>query len=143
MKTAWLVDDSEEVRYALGMMFRLVGYECRTFADAPSTAEALTAGETPDILFLDINMPGVSGLELLGFIRSRDIWVDLPILMLTAESAEASVEMAIRLGADGYVFKPVNVEELQLAIPIAIKRRHLAADSIKNHHPTDNEEGGS
>jgi len=128
MKNVWLVDDNAQVREALEAMFRLLGYTCRTFNAAPSAVEALLAGETPDLLFLDINMPGVSGMELLGFIRGRDAWKNLPVLMLTGETAENMVELAIRLGADGYVFKPVTFEQLEMAIPTAIERRRIAAN---------------
>lgn len=133
MKNVWLVDDNAQVREALEAMFRLMGYPCRTFNAAPPAVEALVAGEIPDLLFLDINMPGVSGIELLGFIRGRDTWKNLPVLMLTGETAENMVELAIRLGADGYVFKPVTYEQLEMAIPTAIERRRIAA----NRKPED------
>ena len=126
-KLVWVIDDIEEVRAAFSMMLKIIGYEVESFSDARSPARALMDGKQPDILFVDINIPEVSGIELLKFIRQRDIWKQLPILMVTSESDETMVEEAIRLGAEGYVFKPVNFEELSNAITIALKRRELLA----------------
>ena len=127
LKVAWIIDDNVETRDVMVLMVRLLGYDGRGFSGARAAAEALIAGEMPDLIFLDINMPGVSGMEFLGFIRSRDMWKTLPVLMLTAESAENMVELAIRLGADGYIFKPINLEELEMAIPVAMQRRKIAS----------------
>ncbi|NPV75101.1 MAG: response regulator [Anaerolineae bacterium] len=126
-KDAWIIDDDDEIRTALSMMLKIIGYEVKTFSEARAPARALLDGQHPDMLFIDINIPQVSGLELLKFIRQRDAWKRLPILMVTSESDEIMVEEAIRLGADGYVFKPVNFEELTNAIEMALKRRALLA----------------
>jgi DNA-binding response OmpR family regulator len=127
----WLVDDDVEFRTAMAQMFRMIGYEMRQFPEARAVGMALLAGEHPDLLFLDINMPHVSGLELLKFIRSREVFNKLPILMMTSESSDQMVEQAIRVGADGYIFKPVSFDELQMAIQTAIRRRHITA-SLKD-----------
>jgi len=127
----WLVDDDPEFRSAMVMMFRMLGYESRQFVEARPVGLALLAGERPDLIFLDISMPHVSGLELLRFIRSREVYNRLPILMMTSDSSDQTVEKAIRIGADGYIFKPVNFEELQMAINTAIQRRKVTA-SLKD-----------
>ena len=126
-KVAWSVDDDKNLREALCMMLNLMGFETRAFSGARAAAAALMAGDRPDILFLDINMPEVSGIEFLKVIRGKSIWDDIPVLIASSESAEIQVEVAIRLGADGYVFKPVNFEELQMAIDSAVKRRKLTS----------------
>lgn len=130
-KTAWLVDDDEDIREAMSMMLRIMGYQVNTFSEARPPAHALLSGKRPDVLFLDINMPYVNGIELLKFIRKRGTWKDLTILMVTSECDELMVEEAIRLGADGYVFKPVNFEELANAIQNAIKRRRIVTGPLK------------
>jgi len=126
-KIAWSVDDDKNLREALCMMLNLMGYETRAFLSARDAAAALMVGDRPDILFLDINMPEVSGIEFLKIVRGRSIWNDIPVLIVSSESAEIQVEVVIRLGADGYVFKPVNFEELQLAVDSAINRRKLTS----------------
>lgn len=122
-RIVWAVDDDEDIRYALQMMFRLLGYTLREFPEARSAARALMAETNPDLLVLDINMPEVNGLELLQFLRSRSAWNALPILILSSESDEEHVEAAIRMGADSYAFKPLTITELKMAVQTAFQRR--------------------
>ena len=65
------------------------------------------------MMVLDINMPEVSGLDMLEFLRRRKEWKSLPVIMLSSEAADVTVDQAMQLGADGYVMKPVTIEELE------------------------------
>jgi two-component system chemotaxis response regulator CheY len=121
MKTIWIVDDDEEMTHALQLMLRLVECEALGFPDARTAAQALLAGKRPDLMLLDINMPDVSGLDLLEFLRRRKEWKDLPILMLSTEAADVTVDKAMKLGAYGYVTKPVTIEELEKAMTAALQ----------------------
>ena len=113
MKQIWIVDDDEDMSRAIGLMLRLIDCEARTFLNARSAAEALLAGEQrPDLVILDVNMPEVSGMDLLEFLRRDPEWHDLPIVMLSSEVTDVQVDAALDKGADGYVFKPVTIEEL-------------------------------
>ncbi|HEY57385.1 MAG TPA: response regulator [Anaerolineae bacterium] len=113
MATAWVVDDDREMCEAMGLMLRLLGYAPRAFFDARSAAKALLAGERPDLVLLDLNMPEVGGDDLLEFIRSRQRWQNIPVVMLTSEFAETEQARLLQLGANGYLTKPVTLEELQ------------------------------
>jgi two-component system chemotaxis response regulator CheY len=64
-------------------------------------------------MMLDINMPEVTGLDMLEFLRRRKEWKNLPVIMLSSEAADVMVDKAMKLGADGYVMKPVTIEELE------------------------------
>jgi DNA-binding response OmpR family regulator len=123
MQTAWFTDDDEEMIRAMRLMLGLLGYTVRSFYDARTTARALLAGETPDLLILDIYMPEVSGMELLEFVRRQRDWDRIPIIMLSSDTSDVQVDRALALGADAYAFKPVTVEELETAINRAIKKR--------------------
>ncbi len=125
MKTIWLVDDDEEMLRAVDLMLKMLGHETRFFLRAREAAEMLLAGEKPDLLLLDINMPEVSGLDILEFIRRREEWNDLPIVMLSTEAADVTVDKAMELGADGYVTKPVMIDELESEIQSASIKRNL------------------
>ena len=70
------------------------------------------AAGVPDIVLLDIMMPGVSGLEALERWRAAPATVDLPVLLLTAKSQEADVERVFEFGADDYIIKPFSPKEL-------------------------------
>jgi DNA-binding response OmpR family regulator len=123
VKTIWYVDDDGEMIQAVKLLLQLLHYKTRSFSDARIAAKALLAGERPDILMLDINMPGVSGIDLLEFVRRRAEWTDLPIIMLSSEAADIQVDTALDLGADAYVFKPVTLEELDEALETARAKR--------------------
>lgn len=126
--TAWIADDDAEIRSAMALMMRLLGYELRGFKDVRSLAAYMSHGDRPDILFLDINMPEVSGLDFLSVLRTRPEYSNLPILIISSEGQEQNVEKVIRLGGDGFVFKPIIFEELESAINIAVKRRKALGD---------------
>ncbi len=123
MNLVWIIDDDMEIGEALRSMLRLLNYEQRFFPDARSSARALITDPTPDLILIDLNMPEVSGIELLDFIRSRSRWKNLPVLIISAETSPGAVENARRHGADGYLFKPISMGEMQRGIEEALNRR--------------------
>jgi two-component system KDP operon response regulator KdpE len=123
MKKVWIVDDDQEMGKAMGMMLELLDYHTTGFLNARTAAQTLLTGERPDMIVLDINMPEVSGMDLLEFLRRRSEWHDLPIVMLSTEAADVTVDEAMELGADGYVMKPVTLEELEKAVDTAFQKR--------------------
>ena len=70
-------------------------------------------------------MPTVTGLDMLEFVRRRDEWKSLPVIMLSSEAADVQVDTAMELGADAYVFKPVTLEELEAALKTAESKRKM------------------
>ena len=122
MKQAWIVDDDEEMSRAIGLMLEMLDWEVTAFHNARSAAQTLLTGKTPQVLVLDINMPEVSGLDMLEFLRRRPEWKELPIVMLSSESADSTVDTALALGADAYIMKPATIEELEKAMAIAVDK---------------------
>ena len=122
MKTAWIVDDDEEMTRAVQLMLQLIDFEATGYFNARSATQALLAGKQPDLMILDINMPEVSGLDLLEFLRRRAEWKNLPVIMLSTEAADVTVDKAMKLGANGYVMKPVTIEELERAVNNALQK---------------------
>jgi two-component system, chemotaxis family, chemotaxis protein CheY len=116
MKTVWIVDDDQEMGSAVALMLKLLDCTSKHFINARLGAQALLAGPIPDLMILDINMPEVTGLDLLEFIRRRKEWKDLPVIMLSSEAADVTVDRAMEIGADGYAMKPVTLEELEKAM---------------------------
>ena len=123
MSTVWIVDDDIEMTDAMQLMLKLIHYDTVSFPNARNAAQALLAGRQPDLMIVDINMPEVSGLDLLEFIRRRGDWERLPILMLSTEAADVTIDRALALGADGYVTKPITIEEFEKAISSALLKR--------------------
>jgi len=122
MKTVWFVDDDVEMSYAISLILGLLDFKMQAFRDARSAVRALKQGDRPDVLILDISMPEVTGVDLLEYIRKRMGVTDLPILMLSSEATDAQVDQAIELGADGFVAKPVTIDELEVAIEKVLKK---------------------
>ena len=124
MKLVWIVDDDEEMGRAVSLMLKLIDCDVQYFFHPRNAAQALLAGGQPDLMLLDINMPEVSGLDMLEFLRRRKEWKNLPIIMLTSEAADVTIDQAMKLGADAYVTKPVTIEELEKAMSQAFYK-HL------------------
>lgn len=124
MRTIWTVDDDEEMSRAIGLMLKLLDCEVTAFHNVRSAAQLFATGRKPDLLILDINMPEVSGLDMVEFLRRRGETKDLPIVMLSSEAADTMVDKALELGADSYVMKPVTIDELEKAMATAFYK-HL------------------
>ena len=122
MKQVWIVDDDQEMATAMSMMLELLDCKVTRFLNARSAAQTLLTSQHPDMMVLDINMPEVSGLDLLELLRRRSEWKDMPVVMLSSEAADVTVDRAMELGADGYVMKPVTIDELEKAIDTAFKK---------------------
>lgn len=108
----WIVDDSalqsEHLRGVLA-----VDYEVETFSDGATLLEQLQQRATPDVIVLDWEMPGLSGVEVCRFLRERWDGLALPILMLTSHSRPEDITAGIDAGANDFVAKPFNEAELR------------------------------
>ena len=122
MKNIWIVEGDEEMAQAVHLMLKLLDCNSMTFLGARPAAQSLLAGKQPDLMILDINMPEVSGLDMLEFMRRRKEWKDLPVIMLSSEAADVTIDKALALGADGYITKPVTIEELEKVMNTAFQK---------------------
>lgn len=107
-----LVDDEVHVRKYIGMLLKSV-FPNLELLEAGNSAEGqkLFHDHAPDLVFLDINMPGRDGLETLADLREID--EDVGIIMLTSVSARGSVQKAVESGADGYILKDTPAAEIK------------------------------
>jgi len=119
MRQIWTVDDDEEMSLAIGLMLKMLDCNVTSFNNVRSAAQLFAAGRKPDLLILDINMPEVTGLDMVEFLRRRDNTKELPIVMLSSEASDAMVDKAMELGADSYAMKPVTIDELEKAMATA------------------------
>lgn len=120
-----VVDDEPQIRRVLRSTLSFRGY---TISEVSSGEEAVElAGKLrPDLILLDVNLPGMSGIDTCREIRRS---TDAPIIMLTVRSAERDKVIALDAGADDYVIKPFGIEELLARIRASL-RRHPSADSL-------------
>jgi two-component system, OmpR family, KDP operon response regulator KdpE len=122
-----VVDDEEQIRRALKSVLQARHYEVDLAASAEEGLE-ITASRTPDIVVLDLSLPGMSGLEATKRLRE---WYHGPILILSVRNADDDKIAALDLGADDYLTKPFSTGEL-LARIRALLRRTAGADTSVN-----------
>jgi DNA-binding response OmpR family regulator len=112
------VDDEPELRALVAEYLGRFGYDVATAADG-SEMDSCVAAAMPDLLILDVTMPGESGFEIARRIRARS---DVPILMLTAADDVVDRVVGLELGADDYVIKPFDLRELRARIQAVLRR---------------------
>jgi two-component system, OmpR family, KDP operon response regulator KdpE len=117
-QTILIVDDEPQIRRVMLTTLSSHGY---SVVEAKSGEEGLDLIRTdhPDLVILDVNLPGISGLETCREIRASS---DVPIIMLTVRNSERDKVQALDAGADDYVVKPFGVEELMARIRAALRR---------------------
>lgn len=124
-----IVDDEEEILQMLSNYFSLLEYEVLEASSAMDAMELLH--KNPDLILLDINMPGMDGLELCRQIREQ---VNVPILFLTAKIEEQDRVNGFLAGGDDYILKPFSMDELQARVMAHLRReeRRTGQKAIKN-----------
>jgi DNA-binding response OmpR family regulator len=125
MSTILVVDDEPIVRDVVVRYLRRDGHNTREAATGDEAREILKA-ETPELVVLDVMLPGTDGLELCRWIRARS---DLPVIMLTARGEETDRIVGLELGADDYVTKPFSPRELAVRVRNVLRRSLDSADA--------------
>ena len=117
-----IADDDPSLQFVIAETFRAAGYQVTTAADGDEALRILAA-ERPDACVLDVGMPGRNGFELCRDLRARDEWRDLPIVLLTARSADIDRHWGLDAGADEYLTKPFDPSALITAVAELIESR--------------------
>ena len=120
-----VVDDAEGIRSYLANLLELWDFVVDTVEDGQSALALLESGAAPDLIILDVMMPGIDGIETLRRIRARD--AEVPVVMLSVVGKATTIVEAMQLGATDYLNKPFEEEELELTISKALERRDLEA----------------
>lgn len=121
-----VVDDEQSLRQVLEMVFREEGYDVRTAFNGIQALDLL--GEAPaDVVLTDVRMPDMDGIELLRRLRDRD--PDIGVVLMTAHSSVETARDAFKLGADDFIEKPFDLEELKVIIAKTIEKRHLVSEN--------------
>src|SRR5438270_5159288 len=116
-----VVDDDSAFANYLRTFLSLRGYETRSYSRGDELVAAVKAGDPPDIVLLDVMMPGMNGIETLRALKSAK--ADLQAIMLSGQEHAQTIVEAVRLGAADYVVKPDDPEGLgEIALDAAIKQ---------------------
>ncbi|MEO7117870.1 MAG: response regulator transcription factor [Candidatus Limnocylindrales bacterium] len=117
-RTVLVVEDEPTLRETLAEALEQDGLRAITAADGPEALVRFRA-EQPDLVLLDLMLPGISGIEVCRILRAEST---VPILMLTARDSELDKVVGLELGADDYVTKPFSLRELQARIRALLRR---------------------
>ena len=117
----WCVEDDATIRDIEVYALQSTGFEARGFEDSGSFWNALQH-ERPQLVVLDVMLPGMDGVELLKKIRASSDFGDLPVIMATAKDAEYDKIQSLDLGADDYIVKPYSLKELAVRIQVILRR---------------------
>lgn len=131
MSLVYYVEDDASIRGAVLYALNSTGFEAEGFEDGESFFEAVSQ-QLPDIVLLDIMLPGIDGLEVLERLRADRKTADIPVILITAKGSEFEKVIGLDSGADDYVAKPFGVTELISRIKAVLRRvpRQDAAEQI-------------
>lgn len=121
-KNVMVVEDNEKNRKLMRVVLKAKGYNV---IEATTGEEALgiLKHQMPDIILMDIQLPGIDGLTLVKQIKADAITKDIPIIAVTAYAMKGDEQKFLETGCDAYVSKPINTQELPLVIEKYIKNR--------------------
>ena len=129
-KAIVVVEDDESIREMLRYYFQSVGYAVRSYESGEALFQEEEGESLPALYILDIMLPGMDGLEILRRLRSGRDTGDVPVIMLTARTAEMDRVSGLEAGADDYVVKPFGIMELQARVKAVLRRTQRKGDQI-------------
>ena len=115
-----VVEDEPENRLFIGLLLRTEGFEVVEAEDGPTALSVLEQETLPELILLDVMMPGLNGWQVYERLRENPQWRNIPVVMLTALAQRSDVERAVELGVDGYVTKPFEPADLLNTIEKAL-----------------------
>ncbi len=121
MTTIVVADDDPDVRDLVQFKLEQAGLDVVGVGDGPAALEACEQ-HVPDLVLLDVMMPGMSGLDVCRSLRRRTELAAVPVIMLTARAQESDIAQGFEAGADDYVVKPFSPRELNSRVQAALAR---------------------
>jgi two-component system phosphate regulon response regulator PhoB len=128
MASIVIVEDEADLQQVLAYNLRQAGHEVVT-AGSGETALAIIRQHPPELMVLDLMLPGMTGIEVCRVVKSDPLTRHVAVVILTAKGAEIDRVVGFELGADDYVVKPFSVRELTLRIQAILRRGHDEPDS--------------
>lgn len=120
-KLVIIVDDEPDIAEVVSLHLKRSGFATKQFADAESFLKFIEK-QTPDLIILDLMLPDFDGLEICKYLKKREEFSSIPIIMLTAKCEETDKVLGLELGADDYVTKPFSPKELVARVKAVLRR---------------------
>ncbi len=132
MKTILVVEDEKDIAELLGYNLKRDGFQVR-LADTGEKALAQALKNPPDLVLLDLMLPGIDGREVCRRLRANEATAMIPIVILTARSEESDVVAGLELGADDYITKPFSPRVLMARVRSVLRRRTAPVEESPDH----------
>lgn len=120
MRKILIIDDDEALTWAVRKRFENLGFEVLGAVEGRQGVE-IVEKERPDLVILDLNLPDVDGLDVCRYLRRR---TNIPVVMLTGRAEDNDTIVGLEIGADDYVTKPFNLNELAARVRAVLRRAH-------------------
>lgn len=131
----YCVEDDANIRKLIVYTLESTGFAASGFEDGMSFFEAVSR-ELPDLVILDIMLPGIDGMEILSKMKQDARMKDIPVIMATAKGTEYDKVQGLDAGADDYITKPFGTEELMARIRTALRHSNrMAVDTVNSNRP--------
>ena len=112
---ALIVDDNRQIADSLAQMLKFFGFEPQAVYGARAGLTTLNQ-MVPSLVLLDLNMPGLTGFDVLGYLRREPRLREVPVIVVTSDDQPESAERAMKNGASAYVIKPLSLDTLEAAL---------------------------
>jgi len=116
MTEALIIDDNRTTADALGQMLNVLGFKARIAYGSGAAMSILASGFMPKFICLDINMPGVGGIEILAYLRREPRLLPVPVLVITSDDQPETRRKVLKLGANMLSLKPATIDALEEAL---------------------------
>ena len=116
MTEALIIDDNRSTADALRQILSVLGFKSRMAYGSSAAMSILGSGFTPKFVFLDLNMPGVAGTEILAFLRREPRLIRVPVVVVTSDDQPETRTKVLKLGATAIVIKPATIESLETVL---------------------------
>jgi CheY-like chemotaxis protein len=116
MTEALIIDDNRTTADALGQMLNVLGFKARVAYGSGAAMTMLASGLTPKFICLDINMPGVDGIEILAYLRREPHLIPVPVFVITSDDQPETRRKVMKLGANVMIIKPATIDALEEAL---------------------------
>lgn len=113
---ALIIDDNRTTADALGQMLTVLGFKARVAYGSRAGMTILAGGFIPKFICLDINMPGVDGVEILSYLRREPRLIPVPVFVITSDDQPETRRKVMRLGANVMIIKPATIDALEEAL---------------------------
>ena len=116
MSEALIIDDNRTTADALSQMLNVLGFKARLAYGSGAAMNLLASGFVPRFICLDINMPGVNGIEILAYLRREPRLMPVPVFVITSDDQPETRRKVMKLGANVIIIKPATIDALEDAL---------------------------